>query len=183
MEITLTINGTEKRLDARPSETLLDLLRRSGYTSVKFGCGEGACGACTVIMDGLPVNSCLVLAVTADRREILTVDGLGTRQQPHPIQTAFVESGAIQCGFCTPGMILSSWALLDRNPDPSEGEIRQALDGNFCRCTGYVQIIEAVKLAAERMKPKPPVTARKKASGGRTTGVRKSARVKKGKKS
>lgn len=155
MEIVLTINGTEKRVDARPAETLLDLLRRLGYTSVKFGCGEGACGSCTVIMDGRPVNSCLVLAVTADGREILTVDGLGTRQHPHPLQTAFVEAGAVQCGYCTPGMILSSWALLQKNPDPSEGEIRLALDGNYCRCTGYVQIVEAVKLAAGRMKKKP----------------------------
>lgn len=156
MEIVLTINGTEKRVDARPAETLLDLLRRLGYTSVKFGCGEGACGSCTVIMDGRPVNSCLVLAVTADGREILTVDGLGTRQHPHPLQTAFVEAGAVQCGYCTPGMILSSWALLQKTPDPSEGEIRLALDGNYCRCTGYVQIVEAVKLAAGRMKKKKP---------------------------
>jgi aerobic-type carbon monoxide dehydrogenase small subunit (CoxS/CutS family) len=178
MEIVLTINGVEKRVDARPSETLLDLLRRLGYQSVKFGCGEGACGSCTVIMDSRPVNSCLVLAVTADGREILTVDGLGTRQSPHPLQTAFVDAGAVQCGFCTPGMILSSWALLERNPDPGEGEIREALDGNLCRCTGYVQIVEAVKLAAGRMRPKKK-TARKKKSAGK----KQPASGKKGKKS
>ena len=154
MEIVLTVNGIEKRVDARPAETLLELLRRIGYSSVKFGCGEGACGSCTVIMDGRPVNSCLVLAVTAGRRKILTVDGLGTRQRPHPLQTAFVEAGAVQGGFCTPGMILSSRARLERNPDPSDGEIRQALDGNLCRCTGYVQIVEAVQLAARRLRGK-----------------------------
>lgn len=168
MEIVLTVNGVEKRVDIRPAETLLELLRRIGYSSVKFGCGEGACGACTVIMDGRPVNSCLVLAVTADRRKILTVDGLGTRQRPHPLQTAFVEAGAVQCGFCTPGMILSARALLERNPDPSDGEIREALDGNLCRCTGYVQIVEAVKLAAERMSRKKKKPAgKKKPSGGK----------------
>jgi aerobic-type carbon monoxide dehydrogenase small subunit (CoxS/CutS family) len=165
MEIVLTVNGTEKRVDAQPAETLLELLRRIGYSSVKYGCGEGACGACTVIMDSRPVNSCLVLAVTADGREILTVDGLGTRQRPHPLQTAFVEAGAVQCGFCTPGMILSSWALLERNPDPADEEIREALDGNLCRCTGYVQIVEAVKLAAGRMKKKKPARKKKTASG------------------
>ncbi len=167
MEIVLTVNGTERRVDVRPAETLLDLLRRIGCTSVKYGCGEGACGSCTVIMDGRPVNSCLVLAVTADRRDIMTVDGLGTRLRPHPLQAAFVEAGAVQCGYCTPGMILSSWALLERNPDPSEGEIRLAIDGNLCRCTGYVQIVEAVKLAAGRMKKKrkkPP--AKKKTAAG-----------------
>ena len=181
MEIVLTVNGEEKRVEARPAETLLDLLRRIGCYSVKFGCGEGACGSCTVIMDGRPVNSCLVLAVTADRREILTVDGLGTRQRPHPIQTAFVEAGAVQCGYCTPSMVLSAWALLERDPDPSEEAIREALDGNLCRCTGYVQIVEGVKLAAGRMKPK------KKTSGKKTTkkkpaGKKKTASGKKGKK-
>ncbi|MFH1037731.1 MAG: (2Fe-2S)-binding protein [PVC group bacterium] len=154
MEIVLTVNGRQHQVEVRPSETLLDLLRRLGYKSVKFGCGEGACGACTVIMDGRPVNSCLILAVTADWRKVTTVEALGTVRKPHLLQLAFVESAAIQCGFCTPGMILAAKALLDRNPNPSDEEIKEALDGNLCRCTGYVQIIEAVKLAARRMRSK-----------------------------
>ncbi|MDP8215569.1 MAG: (2Fe-2S)-binding protein [Candidatus Euphemobacter frigidus] len=152
MEIILTVNKQSRKVEVRPAETLLDLLRRLGYKSVKYGCGEGACGACTVIMDGRPVNSCLILAVTVDGREVTTVEDLGTIQKPHLLQSAFVESGAVQCGFCTPGMIMAAKALLDRNPSPSEDEIKEALDGNLCRCTGYVQIIEAVRLAARRMK-------------------------------
>jgi len=154
MEIVLTINKKESRVEVVGAETLLDLLRRLGYKSVKFGCGEGACGACTVLMDGRPVNSCLILAVTADGRKIVTVDDLGTIQKPHILQTSFVETGAVQCGFCTPGMILAAKALLDRNASPSEDEIKEALDGNLCRCTGYVQIIEAVQLAARRIRAK-----------------------------
>ena len=154
MEIVLTINKKESRVEVVGAETLLDLLRRLGYKSVKFGCGEGACGACTVLMDGRPVNSCLILAVTADGRDIITVDDLGTIQKPHILQTSFVETGAVQCGFCTPGMILAAKALLDRNASPSEDEIKEALDGNLCRCTGYVQIIEAVQLAARRIRAK-----------------------------
>jgi len=154
MEIVLTINEKESRVEVLGAETLLDLLRRLGYKSVKFGCGEGACGVCTVLMDGRPVNSCLILAVTADGRDIITVDDLGTIQKPHILQTSFVETGAVQCGFCTPGMILAAKALLDRNASPSEDEIKEALDGNLCRCTGYVQIIEAVQLAARRIRAK-----------------------------
>ena len=154
MEIVLTINKKESRVEVVGAETLLDLLRRLGYKSVKFGCGEGACGVCTVLMDGRPVNSCLILAVTADGRDIITVDDLGTIQKPHILQTSFVETGAVQCGFCTPGMILAAKALLDRNASPSEDEIKEALDGNLCRCTGYVQIIEAVQLAARRIRAK-----------------------------
>ena len=170
MEIVLTINEKENRVEVVGAETLLDLLRRLGYKSVKFGCGEGACGVCTVLMDGRPVNSCLILAVTADGREIVTVDELGTRDNPHPLQTAFVESGAVQCGFCTPGMILASKALLDRNASPTVDEIKQALDGNLCRCTGYVQIIEAVQLAARRIragKKKKTVSGKRKAVSGK----------------
>ena len=154
MEIVLTINEKESRVEVLGAETLLDLLRRLGYKSVKFGCGEGACGVCTVLMDGRPVNSCLILAVTANGRDIITVDDLGTIQKPHILQTSFVETGAVQCGFCTPGMILAAKALLDRNASPSEDEIKEALDGNLCRCTGYVQIIEAVQLAARRIRAK-----------------------------
>ena len=162
MEIVLTINGKEKKAEVLGAETLLNLLRRLGYKSVKFGCGEGACGVCTVLMDGLPVSSCLVLAVTADGREIVTVDDLGTTEKPHPLQQTFVECGAIQCGYCTPGMILAAKALLDRNASPSEDEIKEALDGNLCRCTGYVQIIEAVQLAARRLRAKKKKPAAKK---------------------
>ena len=161
MEITLKVNNKSLRVEVRVSETLLDLLRRLGYTSVKFGCGEGSCGACTVIMNGRPVNSCLVIAAAADGSEVITVESLGTPRDPSPLQEAFVEAGAVQCGFCTPGMILSAKALLDSNPDPSEAEIKEALDGNLCRCTGYVQIIEAVQLAARRMK----ASTRKKTAG------------------
>jgi len=162
MEIVLTINEKESRVEVLGAETLLDLLRRLGYKSVKFGCGEGACGVCTVLMDGRPVNSCLILAVTADGRDIITVDDLGTIQKPHILQTSFVETGAVQCGFCTPGMILAAKALLDRNASPSEDEIKEALDGNLCRCTGYVQIIEAVQLAARRIRAKKKTGKRRK---------------------
>ncbi len=151
MEVTLTVNRAIKSWEVKPGETLLELLRRQGYKSVKFGCGEGACGACTVLLDGRPVNSCLVLAVTAAGKKVETVESLGSVDKPHPLQEAFVEAGAIQCGFCTPGMILSAAALLKKNPRPTEDEIKLALDGNLCRCTGYVQIIEAVKLAARRI--------------------------------
>jgi len=155
MEIVLTVNETKHKVEVSSSETLLDLVRRLGYKSVKFGCGEGACGACTVLLDGRPVNSCLVLALAADGREVVTVEHLGDSRRPHVIQEAFIEAGAIQCGFCTPGMILAAQALLDKNPKPSEAEIKEAIDGNLCRCTGYVQIIEAVQLAAKRLKKKP----------------------------
>jgi aerobic-type carbon monoxide dehydrogenase small subunit (CoxS/CutS family) len=148
---TLSINGTEMRISLRGDEVLLDLLRGLGYTEVKEGCREGACGSCLVLLDGVLVNSCQILAASALGREITTVKGLGTFHQPHPIQEAFVEAGAVQCGFCTPGMVLATFALLKKNPSPSEEQIGHALDGNLCRCTGYVKIIEAVKLAAERM--------------------------------
>ena len=178
MEIVLTINKKESRVEVVGAETLLDLLRRLGYKSVKFGCGEGACGACTVLMDGRPVNSCLILAVTADGRKIVTVDDLGTIQKPHILQTSFVETGAVQCGFCTPGMILAAKALLDRNASPSEDEIKEALDGNLCRCTGYVQIIEAVQLAARRIRAKKNKTG----SNRKKKKISKPAKTKKTKK-
>jgi aerobic-type carbon monoxide dehydrogenase small subunit (CoxS/CutS family) len=167
MEITLSINSKRHTVEISPSETLLDLVRRLGYTSVKFGCGEGACGACTVILDGRPVNSCLVLAATAGGREVVTLEALGDTRRPHALQEAFIEAGAIQCGFCTPGMILSAQALLDKNPDPSEDEIREAIDGNLCRCTGYVQIIEAVRLAAKRLKKVGAKSSRRAQTGSR----------------
>jgi carbon-monoxide dehydrogenase small subunit len=146
-----SINGTEIPISLRGDEVLLDVLRELGCTEVKEGCREGACGSCLVLLDGVLVNSCQVLAASALGKEITTVKGLGTFHQPHPIQEAFVDAGAVQCGFCTPGMVLATFALLKKNPRPTEQQIRHALDGNLCRCTGYVKIIEAVKLAAERM--------------------------------
>jgi len=163
MKLQLTVNGEKKSIEVKPSETLLELLRRLGYKSVKFGCGEGFCGACTVILNGRPVNSCLVLAATVDGKEVVTVEDLGDSRNLHPLQVAFMDAGAIQCGFCTPGMLLSAKTLLERKANPSTAEIKEALEGNLCRCTGYIQIIEAVKLAAKRMKEKKPsAKARKK---------------------
>ena len=146
----LTVNGRVHDLLVEPNAVLLHTLRGIGYTDVKNGCEIGECGACAVLLNGRAVNSCMTLAVQADGAEIVTNAGLGTIDRPHPIQEAFADAGAVQCGFCTPGMIISTKALLDRNPDPDEREIREALSGNLCRCTGYGQIIDAVKLAAAR---------------------------------
>lgn len=150
MLIDLTVNGKRHvLLDAAPQERLIDLLRvRLKLTGVKEGCSEGECGACTVIMDGKAVNSCLVLAYQARNADITTIEGLAAGGGTDPIQQAFVEQGAVQCGYCTPGMIMSTKALLLHNPRPSEAEIREALAGNLCRCTGYVNIIKAVQAAA-----------------------------------
>lgn len=150
-EITVTVNGEAKELSVKNGEFLLDALRRHGWKSVKKGCDTGDCGSCTVLLNGKPVLGCLVPAVTAHGGEITTVEGLGTVRAPHPLQEAFVEAGAVQCGFCIPGMILSSKHLLDRTPHPTEAEIRKALDGNLCRCTGYVKQVEAVQNAASRL--------------------------------
>ena len=148
--ITLSVNGKECELAVKPNQTLAEMLRYElGLTGTKIGCGQGDCGTCTVIMNGRPVNSCLVLAVQANGKEILTVEGLATEEGLHPIQQAFVEQGAVQCGFCTPGMVLSAKSLLDRNANPDELEIRTALSGNLCRCTGYQKIVEAVQTIAE----------------------------------
>lgn len=153
-EITLTVNGTPYTLPVQSHHTLLQVLREQlGITSPKNGCGVGECGACTVIMNGAPVNSCMVLAPEADGAEIMTAEGLGEGDAPHPLQQAFIDHNAVQCGYCTPGMLMSSKALLDRNPHPTEEEIRYALVGNLCRCTGYVRIVEAVKDVAERRDP------------------------------
>ncbi len=149
---TFTINGIKRELSFAPDETLLKVLRDNGYTEVHNGCETGECGSCVVILGGLTVNSCMVLAASASGGEILTVKALGDVHNPHPIQRAFAESGAVQCGFCTPGQILSAYVLLTKNPAPSDAEIGAALDGNICRCTGYKKIIEAVKLSAVRMK-------------------------------
>lgn len=152
MTITLTINGRRMDLEIDPGEKLLDVLRREGFKGVKKGCGTGDCGACAILLNGRSVNSCIVFAAKADGGEILTIEGLATGEILHPIQTAFLEEGAVQCGYCTPGMVMSTIDLLTRNPDPTEGEIREALSGNLCRCTGYVKQVRAVQRAAEMMK-------------------------------
>ena len=155
--ISLNVNGTVYEIAVRPGTTLLDLLREElRLTGTKKGCELGDCGACTVIMEGKPVNSCLVLALEADGKNITTIEGITNEEELHPIQHAFVEKGAIQCGYCTPGMILRTKALLDENPDPSEDEIRKALSGNLCRCTGYTKIFEAVETSKAYIKGEKP---------------------------
>jgi carbon-monoxide dehydrogenase small subunit len=151
-QVRFTVNGTSYELDVKPWETLVDVLRNDlGLTGTKEGCGLGECGACTIIMDGKAVNSCLVLATEADGKQITTIEGLADGDELHPIQEAFVEYGGLQCGFCTPGMIMSTKALLEEKPNPSEEEIRRGIAGNLCRCTGYSKIIESIKAAAENM--------------------------------
>lgn len=148
--VTLRINGEIHVFNHVPApKTLVQLLRDdAGLTGTKEGCGEGDCGACTVLLDGEPVNACLVLAAEADGKEVLTVEGLSREWELHPLQRAFVEEGAVQCGFCTPGMLLAAKALLDENASPTEIEIRAAIAGNLCRCTGYVRIVQAIQKAA-----------------------------------
>ena len=153
VDIKLTVNGKICKLTVPVKMTLLDVLREQlGLTGTKRGCEIGECGACTVIMNGKTVNSCLVLAAQADGAEILTIEGLAENDKLHPVQKAFLEHDAVQCGFCTPGMILSAVNLLERNPHPDEYEIRQAIAGNLCRCTGYKQIVEAIKSVAYKKK-------------------------------
>lgn len=148
--IELTVNGEIDRVDVPAQMTLLEMLREKlVLTGTKNGCAAGECGACTVLMNGEPVNSCLVLAVECDGSEIVTVEGLAHDGQLDPIQRAIVEAGGVQCGFCTPGILITSWALLDRNPEPTDSEIQEALVGNLCRCTGYQRIIDGVLEAAE----------------------------------
>jgi len=146
--IELKVNGESYDVAVEPRRTLLEVLREQlGLTGTKEACDAGDCGACTVLLDGKPVPSCLVLAVDAQGKDILTIEGMASGSELHPIQKAFVDYGAIQCGFCSPGMILTVKALLDRNPNPTEEEVREAISGNLCRCTGYVKIIEAAMVA------------------------------------
>jgi aerobic-type carbon monoxide dehydrogenase small subunit (CoxS/CutS family) len=152
MELCLCVNGKELRWTIAPGDLLLDVLRREGYFGVKRGCEKGECGACAVLVDGRPINSCLMFAAQAEGREIVTIEGMAEGGKLHPLQEAFLDHGAVQCGFCTGGMILSAKALLDRNPDPSEVEIRAMLSGHLCRCTGYKKQVEAVHALASKRK-------------------------------
>ncbi|MDD3918163.1 MAG: (2Fe-2S)-binding protein [Synergistaceae bacterium] len=153
MIIELTVNGTLRSVEITPSMRLLDMLRNVlGLTSVKEGCSEGECGACTVLLDGKAVTSCTVLAVQARGKSVVTIEGLSSDGALHPIQQAFVDHDAIQCGFCTPGMIMSAYALLKHTPSPTREEIQRGIEGNLCRCTGYLPIIDAIEDAARRMR-------------------------------
>jgi carbon-monoxide dehydrogenase small subunit len=159
-KISVTINGGLEQILVPSNMTLMRMLRESqALTGTKNGCSAGECGACTVLMNGEPVNSCMVLAVECDGAQIVTVEGLAGEKHLDPIQEAIVEAGGVQCGFCTPGILISSRALLDRNPDPDEEEIRAALVGNLCRCTGYTRIVEAVKKAAALKVSATPVAS------------------------
>ncbi|MFQ6103864.1 MAG: (2Fe-2S)-binding protein [Candidatus Glassbacteria bacterium] len=150
VELTLSVNGTLTECSIEPGERLLDVLRGPlGLTGTKEGCGNGECGACTVLVDGKAINACLYPAIEAEGKQITTIEGLlGPGGRLSSVQQAFVDNGGIQCGFCSPGMIMAATALLDANPSPSDAEIREALAGNLCRCTGYVQIVESVRAAA-----------------------------------
>jgi len=149
--IELKVNGSSRTLEAEAGESLAVLLRNQGYLGVKIGCGSGECGSCTVLLNGKAVKSCLVWAVQTDGAEIVTVEGLSEGHPLHPVQKAFLDAGAVQCGFCTPGFLMAVYALLLETPRPGKEEIKSALEGNICRCTGYETIIKAVRLAADYM--------------------------------
>lgn len=152
MTITVTVNGTPYTREVEPRMLLSDFIRHElKLTGTHVGCEHGLCGACTVLFDGEPVRSCIMFAVMADGHEIKTVESLGTPEHLHPVQEAFMEKHALQCGFCTPGFLITIVDYLGRNPNPTDEEIREAIDGNFCRCTGYQNIVEAVKLAAKKL--------------------------------
>jgi carbon-monoxide dehydrogenase small subunit len=153
MKIEITVNGAKRVFDVEPQTLLLNLLRdEMDLTGTKYGCGIGECGACTVLLDGDAVLACMVLAVDADDRRVDTIEGLAEGGKLHPIQEAYLDEGAVQCGYCTPGFIMATKALLDENPEPTEQEIREYLNGNICRCTGYVSIVKAVQAASKKMK-------------------------------
>jgi len=149
-EITFTLNNEEVTVEVDPKWTLLYVLRETlGMTGTKEGCGYGECGACTVVIDGKAVNSCLYPVMEAEGRKVVTIEGLSSKNgELHPLQKAFVDEGAVQCGFCTPGMVMSAKALLDENPDPTLEEVKESIEGNLCRCTGYVKIIDAIRSVA-----------------------------------
>lgn len=152
-ELDVTVNGKKYHQEVEPRLLLSDFLRHElGFTGTHVGCEHGVCGACTILFDGQPVRSCLMFAVQADKGEIVTVEGLGTRENLHPLQEAFWEAHGLQCGFCTPGILMTVVPFLENNPDPDEAEIRQVISGNLCRCTGYQFIVDAVKLASEKMR-------------------------------
>jgi carbon-monoxide dehydrogenase small subunit len=153
VEITLKVNGIRYTVDVKPQRTLVEVLRETlGLMGTKKSCNEGECGACTLLMDGKPVASCLVLAIDAQGKEILTIEGLSQGENLHPIQEAFLKHGGIQCGFCTPGMVMSAKAFLDEHPKPTETEVRKAISGNLCRCTGYQQIVDSIMAGSQMMK-------------------------------
>jgi len=149
IEIEFTINGKKRNLSVKPNDLLINIIRNDLFlTGSKYGCGIGECGACTVLLNGEPVLSCLTLAVTVDGKEITTIEGLAKGNELHPMQIAFLKNAAVQCGFCTPSMILTATALLKENPNPTEDEIRDYIRGNICRCTGYIQIVKAIESCA-----------------------------------
>lgn len=151
--LNIEINGRKQALEIEPNALLLDVLRLGfGLTGTKEGCGEGVCGSCTVMVDGELVRSCLTLALQVDGKAVTTIEGIANGPELHPLQRLFLEHGAVQCGFCSPGLIVTAKALLSSNPDPSEAEVRDAIRGNFCRCTGYVKIVEAILAAAAELR-------------------------------
>ena len=163
-QLDLKVNGERKHWTIAPGDLLLDVLRREAYFGVKRGCETGECGACTVLVNGKPINSCLMFAAQAQGCEVLTIEGVAQGEKLDPLQEAFLEHGAVQCGYCTPGMILSAKALLAERPDPTEAEVREALAGNFCRCTGYLKPVEAVLAAAKVYREQAAKPARAKTS-------------------
>ncbi len=152
IEIKVKINNEEKTLTIKLNERLVDVLRAAGYKGIKKGCYQGSCGACTVLINGRPMNSCMIPAAAVDGAEITTIEGLGDNDNLHPLQESILETGGVQCGYCTPGFLISSYALLKSNPSPNMDEIKRATDGNLCRCTGYVKKLEAVALAAKKIR-------------------------------
>jgi aerobic-type carbon monoxide dehydrogenase small subunit (CoxS/CutS family) len=152
LQIRITVNGKAFEVEAPAGETLVEVLRRLGFKSVKDGCYTGTCGGCTVLLDGRPVASCIMLAVQADGASIVTLEGLADGDELHPVQEAFMEANAPQCGFCSPGMMLTAVSLLRQNANPTRDEIREAIAGNTCRCSGYVRVVDAIELAARKMR-------------------------------
>jgi putative selenate reductase molybdopterin-binding subunit len=172
-EIRVTVDGRVRRWSVAPGDLLLDVLRREGHWGVKRGCETGECGACVVLLDGEPINSCLMFAVQADGRRLLTIEGVARGATLDPLQEAFLDHGAAQCGFCTPAMILCARSLLERHPDPTEDEVREALSGVLCRCTGYKKPVEAVLAAAEARRPAKSTPAADPGRPGRRKGGRR----------